>query len=75
MDIALEKIKLIEWLAGLEDVGILKELIALRENSSQDWWENLSKEEREEIEIGMNQANAEDLIKHKDVMSKYQKWT
>lgn len=75
MDIALEKIKLIEWLAGLEDVRLLKELIALKENSGQDWWENLSNEEREEIEIGMNQADGGDLIKHKDVMSKYQKWT
>lgn len=75
MDIALEKIRLIEWLAGLEDVRILKELIALKENSGQDWWENLSNEEREEIEIGMNQADGGDLIKHKDVMSKYQKWT
>lgn len=75
MDIALEKIRLIEWLAGLEDVRILKELIALKENSGQDWWENLSNEEREEIEIGMNQADGSDLIKHKDVMSKYQKWT
>ncbi|MDE0560951.1 hypothetical protein OU792_13205 [Algoriphagus sp. NF] len=75
MDIALEKIKLIEWLAGLEDVRILKELIALKENSGQDWWENLSNEEREEIEIGMNQAEGGDLTKHKDVMSKYQKWT
>ncbi|KPQ20135.1 MAG: toxin-antitoxin system antidote component [Algoriphagus marincola HL-49] len=72
MDIALEKIKLIEWLAGLEDVGVLKELIALKENSGQDWWENLSKEERKEIETGMNQADAGDLTKHKDVMSKYQ---
>ncbi|SFO19403.1 hypothetical protein SAMN04488519_104240 [Algoriphagus ornithinivorans] len=75
MDIALEKIRLIEWLAGLEDVRILKELIALKENSGQDWWENLSNEEREEIEIGMNQAEGGDLTKHKDVMSKYQKWT
>lgn len=75
MDIALEKIKLIEWLAGLEDVRLLKELIALKENSGQDWWENLSNEEREEIEIGMNQAEGGNLTKHKDVMSKYQKWT
>jgi predicted transcriptional regulator len=39
-----------------------------------DWIEKLSEEEKEEIEIGINQADNNDFVDHNVVMKKFSKW-
>ena len=74
MDIQAEKIRLIEWLAGLNDTKILSEFISLKKKKEMDWWDEISAEERKEIEEGLKQADNGELIPHEEVMSKYKKW-
>ncbi len=74
MDIQAEKIRLIEWLAGLNDTKTLNEFITLKKKKEVDWWDEISGEERAEIEEGLAQADREELVPHKEVMEKYQKW-
>ena len=49
MDLQAEKIRLIEWLAGVNDTEILTEFITLKEEKEKDWWDEISDEERAEI--------------------------
>lgn len=74
MDIQAEKLRLIQWLAELNDVEILGEIISLRKAKDIDWWDKLSNEERSEIEIGISQADKGEVISHTEAMAKYKKW-
>lgn len=74
MDIQTEKLRLIEWLAGLDDKNVLQQLISLKRKQEMDWWDTISMEEKEEIEIGLKQAENNDFVNHEEVMAKYKKW-
>lgn len=74
MDIQAEKIRLIEWLAGLNDTKTLNEFITLKKKKEVDWWDEISAEEQAEIEEGLAQADRGEVVPHKEVMEKYKKW-
>ena len=74
MDIQTEKLQLIEWLAGLNNAAILKQFIALKKEQEKDWWDQISDDEKAEIEEGLKQADRGELVPHEQVMSKYKKW-
>ncbi|AKP51253.1 hypothetical protein [Cyclobacterium amurskyense] len=74
MDIQAEKLQLIEWLAGLNDAKVHNEFIALKKKMEVDWWDRISAEEREEVEMGLSQADKGEVTPHKEVMAKYKKW-
>ena len=74
MDIQAEKLQLIEWLARLNNSATLKQFIDLKNGVEKDWWDQLSSEEKEEIEEGLAQADRGEVESHKEVMAKYKKW-
>ena len=74
MDIKAEKLELIQWLAGVRDMGIIKEFINLKKSKEVDWWNTISAEERAEILEGIAQADKGEVIPHEEVMEKYKKW-
>jgi hypothetical protein len=73
MDIQAEKLELIEWLAKLNNTRLLKQFISLKKEQEKDWWDQISKEEKAEIEEGLAQANKGSLIPHSEVMARYKK--
>ena len=74
MDIQAEKLRLIEWLAGLNDTRTLNEFITLKKTKEMDWWDEISVEERSQIEEGLAQADRGEVTPHHKVMGKYKKW-
>ncbi len=74
MDIQAAKIDLIHWLTELKDAEILKQLKAIKEG--QDWWDQISEEERLAIDEGLAQLDRGEGIPHdqvmKEVREKYQ---
>lgn len=74
MDIQAEKLQLIEWLARLNNISTLKRFIALKKEQEKDWWDEISIEEKKEIEEGISQADKGEVVPHKEVMAKYKKW-
>ncbi|MEL7146136.1 MAG: hypothetical protein AAFO69_07190 [Bacteroidota bacterium] len=74
MDKQAEKLRLIEWLAGLNDAKTLVEFIALKKKKETDWWDEITEEERTEIMEGITQADRGDVLPHDEVMSKYKQW-
>jgi predicted transcriptional regulator len=74
MDIQAEKLDLIRWLTEVTEPSIIKSFMALKQKEQGDWWDEISDTEKAEIEEGIAPADAGDLISHKDVMAKYEKW-
>jgi hypothetical protein len=73
MDIHVEKLQLIHWLTQLTDEKVIAEIVALR-NKKQDWWDEISADEKAEIEEGIAQANRGETKPHAEVRKKYEKW-
>jgi predicted transcriptional regulator len=74
MDIQAEKLNLIRWLADVNEPSIIKRFIALKQKQQIDWWDQISSEEKAEIEEGLAQADAGEVLPHESVMAKYQQW-
>jgi len=74
MDMQSEKLRLIEWLARLNDPTILQEFLALKKEKEVDWWDRISEREQSEIEEGLAQADRGEVNSHAEVMAKYKKW-
>jgi predicted transcriptional regulator len=73
MDIHVEKLQLIHWLTQLTDEKVIAEIVALR-NKKEDWWDEISADEKAEIEEGIAQANRGETKPHAEVRKKYEKW-
>ena len=69
-----KKLELIQWLSSLEDSTIIEKIVALKKNESKDWWESISKTEKESVEQGLNDANAGRLNPHSSARKLYDKW-
>jgi hypothetical protein len=52
----------------------LEKLELLVKASKKDWYSELSEQEKEEIEIGISQADNNELVSHSTVMDKFKKW-
>ncbi len=68
------KIELIQWLTTLEDSSIIQKILDLRKNNTNDWWEELSKEERKSIEQGLSDAEEGKFVPQSEVRKVYEKW-
>ncbi len=75
MDMQAEKLQLIEWLAKLNNTATLKRFLALKSEQEKDWWDEISMNEKLEIETGIHQADKGELTPHKEVMDKFKKWS
>jgi predicted transcriptional regulator len=49
-------------------------LWSLKKIIMSDWFENLSKEEKQEIEIGLKQADNKEFVDHEEVMKIFEKY-
>ena len=74
MDIQAEKLRLIEWLASLKDSNTISELIAFKKSKEVDWWDEISAEEKVDVDEGLAQSDRGEVVPHKEVMAKYDKW-
>jgi len=71
MDIQLEKLELIKIIAETEDVSLIKSFKKLLKKEKKDWWEDLSDEQKADIEEGIADADAGRVVSYESVMSKH----
>ncbi|MFD0750431.1 hypothetical protein ACFQZS_09780 [Mucilaginibacter calamicampi] len=74
MDIQAEKLSLIKWLVDMNEPSVLTKFIALKNDQTKDWWDQINEEEKAEIEEGIAEADRGDVFSHEEVMAKYQQW-
>jgi hypothetical protein len=73
MNLATRKYNFIQELSNIDE-SLLEKLELLVKASKKDWYIELSAQEKEEIEIGISQADNNELISHSAVMDKFSKW-
>lgn len=76
MNIQAEKLDLIEWIAKLNDVSIIKKLQDLKDrySRSKDWWDSLEREEIESIERGLKDLTEGRIHSHETARKMYEKY-
>jgi predicted transcriptional regulator len=76
MDIKLQakKLELIQWLSTIDNPKILERIIAIRDDEKEEWWDSLSKAEKDSIDKGLNDADEGRLNDHKEARKIYGKW-
>ena len=74
MSIEAKKLELMNLLLQTQEERVLAKLKKVFEEEETDWWNKISEEERKEIETGLNQADAGDLIPYTEVKKHFDKW-
>jgi thiamine pyrophosphate-dependent acetolactate synthase large subunit-like protein len=74
IDIQNKKLELIQWLSTLNDETLIDKLLKLRESEKSDWWDELSMEEKQSIEKGIEEADDKKLKPHSEAKKIYGKW-
>ncbi|MEQ8358741.1 MAG: hypothetical protein RH860_04580 [Cytophagales bacterium] len=67
------KSELLEWLSSLEDMDTLQYLKMIMESGvdDNDWWDDLTDEQKEGIERGLKDIEEGRLTSHEEVKKKY----
>lgn len=68
------KLELIQWLSTIEDSSIIEKIMDLRKKESIDWWNLISENEKQSIELGINDAESGKLNSHSKARNLYEKW-
>lgn len=68
------KIELIQWLSVLDDVSLIDKIADLKEQNSNDWWDHISKNEKNSVDLGIADADAGNLNPHSEARATYEKW-
>ncbi len=75
MDLATRKYNFIQELTMVDETIMLHLEKVLKEiKKEHDWYEKLDSDEKDEIEIGIQQANENDFVSNDEVMSKFSIW-
>ncbi|WP_438064876.1 hypothetical protein [Flavobacterium sp. TSSA_36] len=73
MDIELEKLELIKLLEATNDTTIIASIKKIFNASKKDFWEELTQEQRDQIEESEREIDRGDYFLYEEVMSKYRK--
>ncbi len=74
LNILNQKLELIQWLSTIEDSSIIEKIMDLRKKESKDWWNSISENEKESIELGLKDAESGKLNPHSKAIELYEKW-
>jgi predicted transcriptional regulator len=73
MNLATRKYNFIQELTTIDE-SLLEKLEIILKTSKKDWFTDLNSEEKQQIEIGLKQAENDEFISHETVMNKFAKW-
>ncbi|WP_163400788.1 hypothetical protein [Flavobacterium fluviatile] len=71
MDIQSEKLELIKMLADTKDHAIIKSIRKIFKKKQKDWWDDLTDEQKAEIEEGERQIERGEFVLYEDMMKKH----
>jgi len=74
MNIEATKLELMHLLLQTQKESILAKLKKVSDEEQVDWWSEMTKEEQEEIKMGLKQADKGEYIANETVMKRFDKW-
>jgi len=70
-----DKLDLINWITTLNDISSIERIKFIRDNKSkQPFWDELSEEERNAVEKGIEDIESGKVTPHDEVRKVYEKW-
>jgi predicted transcriptional regulator len=74
MNIQAEKLKLIEWIAKVQDFKTIEKVLKIQREAPYDWWDDLTDFEKKEIELGLADIEQGNTVDHSEVRKIYEKY-
>ena len=74
MNIETTKLELMHLLLQTQKESVLTKIRKIFEEEQNDWWDDLSQIEQEEIKLGISQADQGQFIDNKSAMNRFDKW-
>jgi len=74
MNVETTKLELMHLLLLTQKESLLAKLKKVFEEEQTDWWNEMSKEEQQEVETGLVQADKENYVANETVMKRFNKW-
>lgn len=74
MNIETTKLELLERILQTQKESLLTKLKMVIEEDQDDWLNEMTLEEQEEIKTGLAQADRRDYIPHEKIMDRFKKW-
>jgi len=73
MGLTADKLELIEWLKNLDDDDIISYLKIVKNSkeSNSDWWDDLTDDQKQAIQRGLNDIDNGRITPHDEVKKKY----
>jgi predicted transcriptional regulator len=71
MDIQFEKSQLMKKLEETNDMSIIEAIKNIFKSEKKDFWEELTQEQKDEIEEGERQIERGEFVLYEDLMKKY----
>ncbi len=71
MDIQLEKINLIKLIENTDDISVIENIKNFFKTEKKDWWDELSEEQKFEIEESDREIDRGEYVLYEDFMKKY----
>ena len=74
MNVETTKLELMHLLLQTQKESLLAKIKKIFEEEEGDWWNEMSKEEQEEIEVGLSEADKGNYIANETVLNQFSKW-
>jgi hypothetical protein len=77
MNISTEKLDIIQRIIQIQDndlIDLIKNIIDIPDSSETDWWNQITSEEKESINRGLNDLQQGKVYPHDQIRKKYEKW-
>jgi len=74
MNVETTKLELMHLLLQTQKKSLLAKLKKVFDEEQTDWWNEMSKEEQQEVETGLAQADKKNYVANETVMKRFNKW-
>ncbi|MBS9464408.1 hypothetical protein KIM67_18470 [Flagellimonas sp. 389] len=74
MNIETTKLELMHLLLQTQKESLLAKLKKVFDEEQTDWWDEMTKEEQDEIKAGLSQADKGEYSANETVMKRFDKW-
>jgi hypothetical protein len=73
MNIQSVKLELLKMIINTDNPSVLEKVMRIFQNEKQDFWNNLSKEDQEEIMAGIDELDKGEAYGYDDILKKHRK--
>jgi hypothetical protein len=77
MDISTEKLDIIQRICEIQDndlIDLIKNIIDIPGSSKSEWWNQITQDEKDSINRGINDLQQGKIYPHDQIRKKYEKW-